>query len=486
MTSTTEPRQAWLQALTDVTAFVQRHVHLYNATAQAWLPFRLWPAQVDVLRAFAAQRLLVVLKARQLGMSWLVLAYALWVITFQAPAIVLLFSLREAEAVELLMRLRGMYDRLPAFLRARGVVQSTPTTWTLSTGSRVLAFSTRGGRSYTASIAIVDEADYVPDLGGFLNAVKPTIDAGGKLFLISTSDKKTPDSTFKNLYRAAAQGLGDYRAVFLPWSANPSRDTAWYARTKAEMYAQRGTDDDFYAEYPSTAEEALAPETLDRRFPWLWIKAVLTTLDPIDASTPPLPGLVVYAAPVPDHTYVIGADPAEGNPNSDDSAACVLDASDWSQVAVMVGKVEPTQFAHNLEGLATYYHDAGLLVERNNHGHAVLRELEDSYALVLTGHDDKPGWLTNIRGKPLLMDLAAQALRDAAVTLTDSETANQLATIEASTLRAAGGLHDDRALAFALAVAALVYHNAALEVSTSVAPADPLAGIDQKAWTSWP
>lgn len=485
MNDPTDLRQIWLDCRAAATHYVENYVEIYNATAQTWLPFRLWPAQRDVLRDFAAQRLLVVLKARQLGMTWLVLAYALWFLTFRAPAVILLFSLREAEAVELLARLRGMYDRLPGFLRARDVVQSTATTWTLATGSRVLAFSTTSGRSYTGSMAIVDEADYVPDLAQFLNGVKPTIDAGGKLFLISTCDKRTPASTFKNLYRAAVQGIGDYHPIFLPWHANPGRNDAWYARTKAEMHAQRGTDDDFFAEYPATAEEALAPETLDRRFPWTWIAAVLLHPPPVGAplvGAPALPGLVVYIPPVPGHHYVIGADPAEGNPNSDDSAASVLDALDWTQVAVMVGRIEPTQFAHNLAALAVYYNNAGILVERNNHGHSVIRELAHTNAIVLTGYDDHPGWLTNIRGKPLLMDLAAQALRDDAVSLTDSETANQLATIEASTLRAAEGLHDDRAIAWCLAVAALAYHNAAAEGSSYIPPVDPLTTGPSEDW----
>ena len=149
-------------------------------------------------------RLVVVLKARQLGLSWLCMAYALWLLLTQAPATVLLFSQREAEAVELLGRLRGMYDRLPHWLRARRVLSAAATVWSLSNGSRALAFSTHGGRSYTATLAIVDEADYVPDLGRFLNGVKPTVDAGGQLILISTSDKRRPTSPFKNLFRGGA------------------------------------------------------------------------------------------------------------------------------------------------------------------------------------------------------------------------------------------------------------------------------------------
>ncbi len=68
----------------------------------------------------AASRKLVILKARQLGISWLCLSYALWLMLFQAPATILLFSLREEEAKELLWRLRGMYERLPAAFAGAG------------------------------------------------------------------------------------------------------------------------------------------------------------------------------------------------------------------------------------------------------------------------------------------------------------------------------------------------------------------------------
>ena len=68
---------------------------------------------------------------------------------------------------------------------------------------------------------------YVPHLGDFLNAVKPTVDGGGRLVLVSTADKARPLSPFKRLFRAAWAGTGDYAAVFLPWSARPGRDERW-------------------------------------------------------------------------------------------------------------------------------------------------------------------------------------------------------------------------------------------------------------------
>jgi hypothetical protein len=428
--------------------------------------------------------LLVVLKARQLGISWLCLAYALWLLIYQAPATVLLFSLREAEAVDLLERLRGMYARLPRWMQARRVTRQGETVWVLSNGSRALAFSTKGGRSYTGMLALVDEADFVPDLGHFLNGVKPTIDAGGKLFLVSTSDKRRPASTFKRLFRAAVQGTGDYRAIFLPWQSRPGRDQAWHTRTQAEMFAQRGSHDDFYAEYPAMAEEALAPEQLDRRIPYEWLKRIVEGEDCQEFAHkhkgPAVPGLTLYLCAEEGRHYVIGVDPAEGNPNSDDSVATVLDAESWEEAAILVGKVEPGLFADYVGQVSRYYNGADVMVERNNHGHTVIRALREKGEMrVLDGYDGRPGWLSNMKGKPLLYDALAEAVREGACKVRTLETVNQLASIEASTLRAPQGLADDRADSFALAVAALVYGHGRVEVSTAVAAVDPLAGIDR-------
>ena len=491
--------QAWLRFDGDPRAFVRECIYIYDATHQNWLPFDLWPAQALALAAMVESRKLVVLKARQLGISWLCLSYALWLVLLRAPATILLFSLREEEAKELLWRLRGMYERLPPYLRCRSVVLSNETRWILSNGSRALAFSTRAGRSYTGTLALVDEADFVPDLSHFLNGVKPTIDAGGQLFLVSTSDKKHPQSTFKNLFRAAQRDAactaggrpgghlegGDYKQVFLPWHARPGRSAAWHATVQAEMFAQRGTHDDFYAEYPATPEEALAAEQLDRRLPLDWLKQCIDSEHKLLTRTtaqPAVPGLTVWQPPRPGRRYVIGADPAEGNPNSDESAAVVLDAETWGQVAELAGRIEPSTFAHYIDQVGVWYNSAAVLPERNNHGHLLIRELDRLGSLqILAGHDDRPGWLSNVKGKPLVYGLLADAVRAGACIIRSSETAAQLASIEASTLNAPAGLHDDRADAFALAVAALAWQPATA-ASTLIAQHDPLAAYDEGRW----
>ena len=333
-----------------------------------------------------------------------------------------------------------MYERLPQHLRARAVTHSNETRWILSNGSRALAFSTRSGRSYTGTLALVDEADFVPELSQFLNAVKPTIDAGGQLFLVSTSDKKRPISTFKNLFRAAVQGTGDYRHIFLPWWARPGpgrgvarigaggdvRPAGDARRLLCRVPGVGGGGAGGGAAGPAAAVGV--GEGVRRGGRGAAGRSRTSGRCGASRKCPPLPGLTVWEEPIPGRRYVIGADPAEGNPNSDESAACVLDAESWAQVAELTGKIEPSTFAGYLDELGRWYNGADVMAERNNHGHLLIRELQRLGNLrVLAGYDGKPGWLSNVKGKPLLYGLLADAVRDGACVIRGSETAAQLA-----------------------------------------------------------
>jgi hypothetical protein len=426
----------------------------------SWLPFHLWPEQRRVADLLQANRLVVVLKARQLGLTWLVLAFALWLMLFHPIATVLLFSRRDEEATDLLaVRLRGLHDHLPPFLQVSGFTTDNDHEWALTSGSRALAFPTTAGDSYTATLAIVDEADLCPDLDQLMRAVKPTTDGGGRMVLLSRSDKSKPQSPFKRIYLAARQGLNQWLAIFLPWHARADRDTAWYEAQRHDVLARTGSFDDLAEQYPTTDTEALAPRELDKRIPAAWLQQCLaerTVLTPPPPEAPAIPGLAVFVPPQPGHSYVIGADPAEGNPTSDDSAACVLNVNTGAQVAELAGKFEPSVFANYICQLAEWFQRARVLVERNNHGHAVLMWLRNNGrgVPVLQGHDGKPGWLSSKLGKTQLYDKCADSFKNGEVSLHSFATYTQLASIDGSTLRAPTGEHDDRADAFALACAA--------------------------------
>lgn len=468
----------WLKCSKSCAYLLYHYVYIENATNQGWVRFFLWPAQVGVLKKLGNNRQVIALKARQLGITWLVLGYFIWLMLFRPAATVLLFSKADKEAMELLTRLKGMYERLPDWMKCKRVEIDSAHEWKLSNGSRALAFATTGGRSFTGTAALVDEADFIPNLAAFLNAVKPTVDAGGQIVLISTVDKARPLSAFKLLFQAARRGENNYKSIFLPWSARPERTQAWYDRIAADMRSQGNGDDDLFQEYPATVEQALAPLQKDKRFAFAWLEKVATNVPVYVGLMPAVPGLVVFYPPQRGRRYLIGADSAEGNPKSDDSAAVVLDAQSYVQVAALGGKLEPAIFADYINQVALYYNNAAVMPERNNHGHATILALRMTKAQVLKGPDDKFGWLSNAGGKKLLYDWAAEALQAGHTELPHEETRIQLASIEGNTLRAPEGMHDDYADAYCLAVAG-ARSDITGEGSTEVPADDPLEEYDR-------
>jgi len=454
--------------------FIGQHIKIYDAVLGEWIPFTLWPKQAECTSIIDDNFLIIALKARQLGLTWLVLAYALWMMKFRPAATVLLFSRRDTEAVHLLDdRLKGLYKHLPEWLKVGDeIAEDSAHEWQLGNGSVARAFPTSAGDSYTATLAIVDEADLVPDLNRLMRAVKPTVDGGGKMILLSRSDKRKPASTFKAIYRASRRNENDWAAVFLPRNARPDRDAEWYEAQKRDILARTGGLDDLHEQYPATDVEALEPSTLDKRLPAAWLKQCYEERQPVLSDDIRENGinvaqLAVYEYPQGGAQYLIGADPAEGNPTSDDSALVVVDVVRGKEVAALADKLPPSLFAAVIAHVSRYYNNAPVMVERNNHGHAVLLWLSDNARDVpmLSGLDGRPGWLTSSLSKVYMWDAVAEILRYTEAGIRAFETYLQLSSIDAKSLSAPQGELDDLAVAFALAQCARVVPRVETRVS---------------------
>jgi len=475
-----EQRVEWLKCKRSPLYFIYEYVSIYDKVAKTWIPFKLWDCQMWVLEDLHTYSKNLALKARQEGFSWLALAYnGLYRMLFHAIAKIGVFSKRDDEAVYMLgkERLQGMYERLPPFLQAQRVTKADGHTFGLSNGSVARAFPTTGGDAYAMTDVILDEFDLVPDQNALMRAVKPTIDGGGNMTIVSRVDKDRPRSEFKRMFCGAStmatierdpekpgelsirreereDGNG-WNAFFVPWYAHPDRDEAWYAREEAETLDRTGSRDDLWEQYPATPEQALAARTLSKRISPEWLAKCYEKRDPLEDldSAPAIPGLEVYAPPVTGRRYVVGLDPAEGNPTSDDSAIEVVDRDTGEEVCVLAGKYEPALAAFYAHRLAQWYNNAPVMIERNNHGHACILWFRDNSRLkLLVGEDRKPGWLDNSRGKAMLYADGAELIHDRRALIHSQATHDQIASIEGSSLRAPEGEHDDRATAYMLAL----------------------------------
>ena len=247
---------------TNIEYFIDEYGHIEDKDADDLIqPFKMWDAQRDALRSIMSHRWNVILKARQLGFSWLVLHVAAHTLISPGKTVIGL-SRTEEEAKELVRRLKVIFTYMPELIADKdylplnwkgAIFESTALTLKIKfpngQESKFQAFpSSPGvGRSFTANLIIFDEwafQQFAREIwqGGFPTINRPQ---GGKVIGLSTIER---GSLFEELFTDPDNG---FNKIFIPWSADPRRDNEWYERTK------RALGDLITAEYPATIEEAL-------------------------------------------------------------------------------------------------------------------------------------------------------------------------------------------------------------------------------------
>jgi hypothetical protein len=483
-------------SLDSLVYFIFNYAHILSNDAKGWIPFTLWTTdcspydnQLDLVKKVYENNFVAILKSRQVGITWLSLTIALWLMLFHPQQAILLLSKGDKEARELLKRLKGIYSHLPYWMKAKEALVDNNEEWALSNGSRAKSVSTRGGDSMSFTVAIIDEADLIyranTPLQQVLLNVEPTVGLNGKLILLSKAEKSRPKSTFKNIFKGAVRGTNRFVHSFIPWKVNPLRTEEWYKAQVEISLDIDGTLDTVHESYPATPQEALSPKSGNKRLPYVLVGASYKEKDPIfiysHAADPPeeydgadIAGLYIYEYAKKGMQYAIGVDPAEGLATSDFSGLSVVDEN-LNQVARYKGRVDPQILALYAHKISKYYNNAPVLYERNNHGILFKKEMQEKYqntkllkGWVANGKRVKPGWFTTTASKSYMYDTLAAKYRELKkhnknkpddekiIILHDEETYTQLTSIENSTYKAPPGEEDDLAIAHSLAIVAVL------------------------------
>lgn len=423
-----------------------------------------WNVHRRVDEAIEESQYTVILKARQLGISWEVAGYALWDANFFSGHTVLLISQGQEEAQDLLEKCRYIYTYLPEWLKAAlskdndGEMEFS----SLHSYIRALPSTARAGRSAGTSLVICDEWGFHPYAKENWAAIQPTL--GKKAKFIGLSSANGRGNTFHMIWSGAVNAVNSFRPVFLSTFDHPERDEEWYDK-ESRSYKATGTDHLFAQEYPRNMAEAFIASAACR----FDIEAVRELA--LDAKAPRAVrgienagSLKMWEMPRPGRLYVAGCDVAEGHAASDGSTdasgVAVYDYLTNKHVADLHGRWEPGVFAKYAYELCLLYNKAYLGVERNNHGHAVLLALRTLGYTNLYIHTDpsqslrrqgqsKPmyGWPTTPRTKPIMESNFASIVEARAITSHDVEFWDEVMSYVRHTNGRTGaepGTHDDR------------------------------------------
>jgi hypothetical protein len=132
--------------------------------------------------------------------------------------------------------------------------------------------------------------------------------------------------------------------------------------------------------------------------------------------------LRIFFEPKERHTYIVGADPSEGDPGSDASPLAVLDQQTLDCAATWYGRTPPDLLACHAIDLARHFNNGEIINEANNHGilfqdtviqngypNLYYRQVsEESVAAEVT---DKPGFLATRRNRENLFNTLRQYVR---------------------------------------------------------------------------
>ncbi|KKN40165.1 hypothetical protein LCGC14_0735970 [marine sediment metagenome] len=407
-----------------------------------------WPHIVEAAEALTMHRLIVWLKARQIGASWLTATWDLWNALFSENARILLFSQGEDEAQDKLSKCKFVYEHLPEQLRTP-LTTDNKGTLIFGNGSNISAWpsTTKAGRSATGTIVDMDEADFHEYFADNFNAVKPILDDnGGQLLLTSTSNAESMVSVFKDLFRGAP-GNG-FHPIFYAWDVRPNRSEDWYEERQQEY-----TDTyKFFKEYPSSAEVALAPpeelSAFDHSALDIMMEDVKPPLEVIGYAN-------IYRKYIPGRKYAAGTDTSHGT-GGDYGVTAIIDVATLAVVAdIMSNTLLPEELAYESYKLLESYSFPIWGIEDNDWGVVTVNKARDlGYPRLYKRDDTHLGWKTTTRSKPILWSELIDATNARAMVIFSRDGLRQYYNVQRDpkTGRIVAALHDDYPMAVGLAL----------------------------------
>lgn len=440
----------------DPAYFINRYVKIQHPM-KGRIDFHTFPFQDECLTQFNDHRFNVVVKSRQLGLSTLTAAYAVWLALFRKDKSILVIATKLAVAQNFIKKVKVALSGIPQWMWITDITAKNTQAIEFSNGSQIKAVPTSddAGRSEALSLLIVDEAAFIRNFDELWKGLYPTLSTGGRAILVST-----PNGTggqYYDIYHGAEQGTNEFNAIKLPWDVHPERDDKWFDKEARNLNKQQVAQE-LLCDFQASGDTFLAAEDIER------LRANIRT--PIEKWGPEN-AVWVWKYHSAGHSYVISADVSRGD-GSDYSTFHVIDTSESEVVCEFKGKVPPDQLAVLLVEAGKRYGDAVLCPESNTYGYAVLMKLQEMgyqniyfakekdkfNALYSGGSIGKAGFSTQGTSRAQILTKLEEMIRNDRITIYSSRTAAEFKTFvwSGSKAQAQRGKNDDLVMSLAIGV----------------------------------
>lgn len=353
----------WIKCRDDVIYFIKTYMRIVHVDHGLVL-FKMWDFQEDMIKVMNDNRFFIAKCPRQIGKSIVTAGFILHYILFNEEKNVAILANKQTTAMEILDRVKKAFRYLPDFLQ-QGVEVWNKGDIALENGCRVSAHATSSDsvRGQSFSMVFIDEVAFVPnnEWKEFWKSTYPTISSGKKTKLILVS---TPNGMnhYYYLWKAAEENRSNFKPFTIHWSQVPGRDEKWKQETIANT-----SEEDFAQEHE--CKFLGSSGTL--------IKGVkLADLKPV-APVTEVESMAIMEEPIENHIYLFIVDPAQGR-GQDYSVISSVDVTKlpYKQVAVYRSNtVSPLLLPTIIMKWAQYYNNANVLIELNDCGMLVAKEL---------------------------------------------------------------------------------------------------------------
>ena len=455
-------KKEYLRCAADPIYFLKKYSFIQHPI-KGKIPFALYDFQEKTLEQFSQNKLNVILKARQLGISTLTAGYSLWMMTFHQDKNVLVIATKQDTAKNLVTKVRVMHANLPSWLK-QPCVEDNKLSLAYKNGSQIKAVSSGddSGRSEALSLLILDEAAFIDKIDLIWAAASQTLSTGGQCISLSTPNGV--GNWFHRTWSDSEDGLNDFNSIKLHWTVHPERGQEWrdeQDRLLGPAMAAQECDCDFITSGQNVIDGVILEEMKNS-----------TCIDPIEKRGIDS-NLWVWEPADYTKDYIVCADVSRGD-STDYSAFHVIELESCKQVAEYKGRISTRDYGNMLVNVAQEYNEALLVVENNNIGWAAIQQIidRDYQNLFYTSKDLKyvdtqrqvhnkhyreekqmvPGFTMSMKTRPLVIAKLEEFFREKAVEVKSHRLIDELFVFiyNGQKAEAMRGYNDDLVLSFAM------------------------------------